>query len=136
MKIANQEYKIVDINSVYPHEKNVNEGDVGAIHESVEENDFYGAIIVNRKTNKIIAGKHRWLTAVQQKANKIPVLFIDDIDEERAIKMMLADNRTARIGMDSQEKLLELLTVPNHLDIFWIIKNIFITLISFYQNII
>jgi ParB-like chromosome segregation protein Spo0J len=110
MKIANQEYKIVDINSIHPHERNVNQGDVGAIHESIEENDFFGALLVNKKTKKIIAGKHRWLAALQQGATEIPVIFIDDITEKKALKMMLTDNQLTRLGMDSQEALFELLT--------------------------
>lgn len=109
MKIAKQEYKVVDINSIHPHEKNVNQGDMGAIHESIDENDFFGALLVNKNTNKIIAGKHRWLAAIQQGAKEIPVILVDDITETKAIKMMLGDNRINRLGMDSGEDLLELL---------------------------
>lgn len=109
MDFLKQEYKEVDILSISPHEKNVNQGDQGAIFESMQQNGFYGNLLVSKKTNKILAGKHRWLNLVKEGAKKVPVLLIDNLTEEQEIKIMLADNRTNRLGMDSGEELFKLL---------------------------
>lgn len=107
-RIVSQRYEIVPIDSIQPDPSNVNEGDVGAIHESIEHNGFYGACLVQASSRKILAGKHRWITAQQQGAEELPVLVVD-CDDDTATRIMLSDNRTARLGHDNEEQLAELL---------------------------
>jgi DNA modification methylase len=106
--IIQQTPAVVPIESIVPHERNVNEGDIGAIHESIGANGFYGRVLVQESTRKILAGKHRWLAARQQGATEIPVELLD-VDDATAIRVMLADNRTARLGHDDEDALAALL---------------------------
>jgi len=106
--VAEQTYELVDIDSVQPHPKNTNEGDVGCIIESIEVNGFIGAAVVQRSTGYIVAGKHRWLAAKERGLIQFPVIWAD-LDDATALCFMLADNRTARLGVDNPQELAELL---------------------------
>jgi hypothetical protein len=96
------------IDSIQPHPRNVNDGDCGAIGVSMDANGFFGAVLVQESTGYILAGKHRWLVRKQRGAKTIPVLY-QDVDDAAALRIMLADNRTARLGADDPLKLSELL---------------------------
>lgn len=106
--LVNQEYAMVPIDSITPRPDNVNQGDLGAILQSVDANGFYGAICVQRSTGTIIAGKHRWLALKEKGATEAPVIWMD-VDDSTARRIMLADNRTARLGADDPSALAELL---------------------------
>lgn len=106
--VVSQAYELASVDSIHPHPRNVNEGDLGAILESVDRNGFIGAVIVQRSTGNIVAGKHRWLAAKQQGIVEIPVIFAD-VDDATALRYMLADNRTSRLGADNPQQLAELL---------------------------
>lgn len=99
----------VDIKLLKPHVDNVNQGDVGAIIESIQRNGFYGRIVVNRRNNRILAGNHRYMAALQLGFETIPVEYVD-IDERDEIRFLLVDNRTTRLGVDDESGLAELLS--------------------------
>jgi SAM-dependent methyltransferase len=60
-----KEYAIVPVDSLETHPRNVNQGDIGAIYESIGANGFYGAIVAQKSTGRILAGNHRYQAAVQ-----------------------------------------------------------------------
>ncbi|HXJ40556.1 MAG TPA: ParB/RepB/Spo0J family partition protein, partial [Bryobacteraceae bacterium] len=97
MKIHNQELENIPIESVQPHPENPRRGDVVAIAESIVQNGFYSAIVVQKSTRHILVGNHRWLAAKGVGASIIPAIIIDVTDED-AMRIMLADNRTAELG--------------------------------------
>lgn len=99
---------MVPVDALTPHECGVNEGDLGAIIESVGANRFYGAILAQKSSGKIIAGKHRWIAAKDKGLVLVPVIWAD-VDDAAALRIMLADNRTARLGTDNQADLAQLL---------------------------
>jgi len=107
-KLLNEEYELVALNRLRPHERNVNQGDYGAIQESVQANGFFGALVVQRSTGKILAGNHRYEVAKQEGFDALPVTWVD-VDDETALRILLADNRTARLGSDNEAGLAELL---------------------------
>ncbi len=84
---------MVGVESVRPHPKNPRQGDVGAICESIEANGFYGAIVAQRSTGFILAGNHRLMAAKAQGLTEIPCVWVD-VDDDRALRILLADNRT------------------------------------------
>jgi ParB-like chromosome segregation protein Spo0J len=96
MKVE-QEYELVPIESVVEHPDNPNRGDVDLIRESIERNSWYGALIVQRSTRRILAGNHRWQAAKLQGATEIPVIW-KDLDEPAALRVLLVDNESARRG--------------------------------------
>ena len=99
----------VDIKLLKPHADNVNQGDVGAIVESIQRNGFYGRIVVNKRNNHILAGNHRYLAATNLGFETIPVEYVD-IDERDEVRLLLVDNRTTRLGVDDESGLAELLS--------------------------
>jgi ParB-like chromosome segregation protein Spo0J len=108
IRIVNQRTKVVPVENVQPHPKNVNHSELGAISESIVKNGFYGSLIVQESTGYILAGTHRWQAVQQAGGKEVPVTFVDVSDEE-ALRIMLADNRTTRLGQDDPEALANLL---------------------------
>lgn len=89
-----QKVEIVGIQTLKPHPKNPNIGDVDSIAESLQENGMFRPIVVNTRNGFIAAGHHTWLGARRLGWTEIGVVFID-VDEKRHLKIMLADNATA-----------------------------------------
>lgn len=109
MSIINTDLEHVPINELKQHPNNVNQGDFGAILESVQQNGLYGALVANRRTGHILAGNHRYAVAKHLGYETVPVAWVD-VDPEKEIRIMLADNRTTRLGMDDESALADLLT--------------------------
>jgi ParB-like chromosome segregation protein Spo0J len=100
--------KVVPIGDLKPHPDNPNEGDVESIAESLEENAMYKPVVVNIRNGYMVAGHHTWLAARSLGWDKIPVVEID-VDEERHMKILLADNATSdrrRYNDDLRAKIL------------------------------
>ena len=97
VKRVAQEYAERRISELVYHPQNPNQGDVGAIAESIQVNGFYGALLVQRSTGYVVAGNHRLMAAAHLKADSVPVLIADLTDEE-ALRIMVADNRTAALA--------------------------------------
>jgi ParB-like chromosome segregation protein Spo0J len=107
-RFLEQDARMVPIDSICQHERNVNQADLGALLQSVEANGFYGFVVVQKSTGKILAGNHRWRLAKEQGATEIPASFID-VDDQAALRILLADNRLARLGFDDSDALVDLL---------------------------
>ena len=102
------DYEMVPIGRLKPHERNVNQGDFGAIQESIEANGFFGALVCQRSSRRILAGNHRFAVAQKLGYTELPVTWVD-VDDETALRILLADNRTGRLGTDNSAALAELL---------------------------
>jgi ParB-like chromosome segregation protein Spo0J len=74
----------------------------------METNGFYGTIVANKRTGHIVAGNHRYAVAKSLHYDTVPVAWID-VDAEEEVRIMVADNRTTRLGLDNESKLAELL---------------------------
>ena len=108
MRILNEKTEIVSVDKLRPHPKNPRQGDVGAIHVSIEANGFYGSVIAQKSTGHILAGNHRFLAAKHANAEQVPVTWVDVSDEE-AVRILLADNRTNDLATYNDDALAELL---------------------------
>lgn len=108
MKVLNQSVEMVPVGALRLHPRNVNNGDVGAIHESIKHNGFYGTIVAQRSTGYVLAGNHRLQAAQHAGATEVPVVWVD-VDDDHALRILLADNRTTRLGSDDPEALARLL---------------------------
>jgi len=69
-KTINEGYEEVALSRLKVHPQNANQGDFGAIQESVQENGFFGALTVQRSTGRILAGNHRYEVAKKKRALK------------------------------------------------------------------
>lgn len=87
-------FEVRDIDSVSYHPRNPRQGDIGAICESLDANGFFGAVLVQQSTNFILAGEHRHKSLKARGGSVIPCLLIN-VDDEQALRIMLADNATA-----------------------------------------
>ena len=103
-----QEYEIVPADQVRLHPDNPNQGDVGAVAESIEANGFYGALLVQRSTGYVLAGNSRVQAAVAKGLGDVPVIWAD-VDDDRARRILLADNRTAQLASYDEAALTALL---------------------------
>ena len=89
----------VPVSEITEHPDNVNIGNVESVKESIRMNGFYGPVLVQASTGYIIVGNHRFRAARELGLVTVPAVFMD-VDEEQAMRIMLADNRTARLGHD------------------------------------
>lgn len=96
------------VSEVSQHPDNANNGDLEALKESIEVNGFFSPIIVQASTGYIIAGNHRWQVANELGMVTIPAIVLD-VDDEKAKRMMLADNRITRLGRDDPAMLASVL---------------------------
>lgn len=107
--IINNAIESVPLRLLKPHPRNVNQGDFGAILESVETNGFYGTIVASKRTGYIVAGNHRFAVAKHLGMDSVPVAWVD-VDAEQELRILMADNRTTRLGMDNEADLATLLS--------------------------
>lgn len=98
----------VPIKSIKPYDHNPRIGNVDAIAESLESNGQFKPIVVNKKTNRILAGNHTYLAARRLGWTEIIVSWVDT-DEERAARIVLADNKTSDEGRYDEKLLAELI---------------------------
>lgn len=96
------------IDSVKQHPKNVRQGDVGAIAQSLEAHGQYAPIIVQRSTGRIVKGNHTWQAAKQLGWTEIAVLELD-LTDRKALELLLTDNKTSDQAMYDENALAELL---------------------------
>ena len=107
-KIINETPQLVPVGLLRRHPRNARQGDVGAVYESIEHNGFFGYVVVQKSTNYIIAGNHRYLAALQHNMREIPAVFVD-VDDEAALRILLADNRTSDLASYDNNRLAEIL---------------------------
>lgn len=108
-RIADQEYDpAIELATVEPHPENVNEGDDGAVIESVDEHGFYGGILVQKSTRRILFGHTRYRAANARGATHLPGFWLD-VDDDEARRILLVDNETNRKGRNRADDLAALL---------------------------
>jgi ParB-like chromosome segregation protein Spo0J len=103
-----QNSEVVSINVPKPHPKNPRIGNVDAVAESLREHGQFKPIVVNRRNGFIAAGHHTWLAARRNGWDEIQVVWID-VDEQKHLKIMLADNKTSDMGTYDDKVLAEIL---------------------------
>ena len=90
------------------HPKNVRQGDVGAISQSLTAHGQYRPIVVQKSTGHILAGNHTYLAAKSLGWEQVAATFVD-CDDEQAIKILLVDNRANDLAMYDDRALADLL---------------------------
>jgi len=99
----------VPITELKTHPRNARQGDVGAIITSIQKNGWYGTIVVQRGTNYILAGNHRFLAAQQLGLTHLPVFWVE-CDDDRALAILVADNRLSDLASYDSDALLDILS--------------------------
>lgn len=103
----------VAITSLKPHPRNPRVGNVDVIAESLTTNGQYKSVLVNRRNNMILAGTHTWKAARKLGWQSISVNYVD-VDDARALQIVLTDNRSADGGLTDENGVFALLaTLPD-----------------------
>lgn len=100
------EFKIVDINSIFPDPENAKEHDDKDLAEkkaSLKSFGFVKPIVVGKESNIIIAGNGIYFAALALGFKSVPVVFTD-LSPIRAKSYGLADNRLSDNGKYNLEQ--------------------------------
>lgn len=103
----------VPIESLRPYHRNPRQGDVGAIMQSLEHHGQYRPIVVNSRTQEVLAGNHTLEAARQLGWNQIAATFVD-VDEDQAARIVLIDNRSTDLAAYDDAVLAELIDGRTH----------------------
>ncbi|TCO47320.1 ParB/RepB/Spo0J family partition protein [Actinocrispum wychmicini] len=106
--VLSQQYVTVRLDEIRPHPDNPNKGDVDVIGDSIDENGFFGAVLVQQATGYILGGEHRYRAARQKGLAELPALVLD-VDDDRARRILLVDNRSAQRAVWDDQRLLAML---------------------------
>lgn len=106
MPHSGQTFATVPIDNIEPWPDNPNQGDIGAIVSLIQENGFYGTIVVQKSSNRICAGNHRWKAMKIIGAEEVPVMIVD-CDDLTARKILLADNRASELATRDAQMLVD-----------------------------
>ena len=101
--------EVVPVTKLHPHPDNPRQGDVGAIVTSIQQNGWYGTLVAQTSTGRVLAGNHRLQAAAQIGMTEVPVYWVD-VDDVTARKILLADNRTNDLATYDDDLLSLLLT--------------------------
>ena len=99
---------LMDIDLLTPHPRNVRQGDIGAICESLKAHGQYRAIVFQKSSNQIIAGNHTWKAAKSLGWDQIAATEFD-CDDETALRILLADNKASDLATYDNDQLEDLL---------------------------
>lgn len=99
---------VIDIDSLKPHPRNIRQGDIGAISESLRTHGQYRSIVYQKSTKNILAGNHTWRAAKALGWKEIAATAVVCNDEE-ALRILIADNRTSDLADNDDAALSELL---------------------------
>jgi hypothetical protein len=102
-------YELRSVDKLAPHPDNPNRGQVEEIADSIDAIGFFGAVVVQASTGRILIGEHRWRAAKDAGIADLPCLVTDCTDDV-ARKIMIADNHFARLGVWDEDALITLLT--------------------------
>jgi DNA modification methylase len=106
--VRDQSFETVPIDALRPHPDNPRRADTSVVVDSIAANGFYGALVVQRSTGHILAGNHRWRAARESGITELPVLYLD-VDDDRARRILLVDNRTSDLAGYDETELVALL---------------------------
>lgn len=102
------EIKEVEINSLVEFPENPRASDLESIKISLEKHGQYRPLTVNQNNNQILTGNHTWLAMKELGYEKCNVMFVD-VDDVKARKIVLVDNRLNELATYDKTKLANML---------------------------
>ena len=106
--MSSLETEIISIDLVHPHPRNVRQGDIGAISESLQAHGQYKPITYQKSTGRILAGNHTWKAAKALGWQTI-IASAKICDDEEALRILLVDNRSSDLATYDSDGLIDLL---------------------------
>lgn len=98
-----------DLDDLKEYPNNARRGDVSVLVESLKINGQYRPIVVQKSTKFVLAGNHLLRAAKILGWDQVDAVVID-VDDQKALKIVLADNRTADLGDYNTDLLATLLS--------------------------
>jgi hypothetical protein len=89
--------QMVEAGILTPHPDNPRNGDTDIIGESLDTNALYKPVVVQASSHRILAGNHTYAALMERGVTHIPVILLD-VDDDQAVRILLADNRTSDLG--------------------------------------
>lgn len=109
MDVAAQTFDpAIDVEAIREHPENPNVGDDERVGDSIDQLGFFGAILVQSSTGRIMAGNTRYRAARERGAETVPGFWLD-VDDDTARRIMLYDNRSRDFAVYDDAKLVDLL---------------------------
>jgi len=102
------EVTLVPVDDLNLHPDNPRQGDVGAIATSIQRNGWFGSLVAQVGSGRVLVGNHRLQAARQLGIAELPVHWVD-VDEVTARRILLADNRTSDLASYNDTDLVALL---------------------------
>lgn len=99
---------VTPIDQLLPHPQNVREHDEDVIRESLVLNGQYGPVLFQRSTGYLLAGNGTYAAALSLGWTHLAAVPLD-VDNDEALRILLADNRAAEVGGNDPEALVALL---------------------------
>lgn len=87
----------VGIDDITPHPASPRRGDIAMIASSLASHGQYRPITVNARDGKILKGNNTYAAAKKLGWGKIAVVMVD-VDEDHALRIILADNRASDLA--------------------------------------
>lgn len=98
----------VPIGRLRSYGRNPRRGNVDRIAESLQANGQYRPVVVNARTDEVLAGNHTLAAAQQLGWTEVAATFVD-VDDEAAARIALVDNRANDLAGYDDQALLDLL---------------------------
>lgn len=94
--MKNLQVEAVDIGALKPWERNprAHKEDIDALVKSIQTFGWTNPILVQRETNRVIAGHGRLEAAKRAGLTQVPVIYLD-LDDKKATAYTIADNKLA-----------------------------------------
>src|SRR5262249_28995635 len=99
----------VPIDSIRPYSRNPRRGSTAAIRDSLLAHGQYRPLVVNARTNEVLAGNHTLAAALDLGWTEVAVTYVD-VDDEQAARIVLVDNRTNDLATYDDRELVDLLS--------------------------
>lgn len=99
----------VPVERLSTHPRNARHGDVGAIAASLTEFGQFRPLVVQRSTGHIIAGNHTYRALTANGVKHAQVTYLD-VDDETALRILIADNRTSDLATNDLDALMDILS--------------------------
>jgi hypothetical protein len=109
-RVAGLAVERVAVTDLATHPENPRKGDLARIADSLVEHGQYKPIVVQRSTGYVLAGNHTFLAARRLGWSHVEAVFVD-VDDDRARRILLVDNRTSDLGEYDADQLVSLLGV-------------------------
>ena len=107
-KLTRLEVENVNIKELELHPDNVRHGDIGAIMQSLEAHGQFRAIVVQKSRMRVCAGNHTTQAARLLGWDAIAAHVLD-VDDDQALRILLADNQTSDMAQNDPAILTDLL---------------------------